>query len=310
MCKFGTSLEQIEELRSRLLSFVESEKREYQPKIITELRDIPDMHSVKLNVIFFYKSNWQNELVRLQRRNKLMCALMVSVAEVGIESPNMRWPGQKSTQPVWLQSVNADQMQQSVLDRGTGPERPDADYKPFIPGASPSGSILRSNSRTSDMVGTGSLNRNTSLNRSTSRGSAYGQSKKVDFSLGVKDMVSSDVSGDVFEDRRKMQRAPMVRVLEEREREEEEAVLARSTSRASAEHGSGFMRRHRAGSGSIMSHRNRFLGNSVDAPDLETGTLGKEGHHGRPSGEMSRAGPSNRQPASVKGVEDVESKWL
>lgn len=295
MCKFGTSLEQIEELRARLLSFVESEKREYQPKIITELRDIPDMHSVKLNVIFFYKSNWQNELVRLQRRNKLMCALMVSVAEVGIESPNMRWPGQRSTQPVWLQSVSADQMQQSVLDRGTGPERPDADYKPFIPGgASPSGSILRSNSRTSGMGRTGSLN------RSASRGSAYGQSKKVDFSLGVKDMASSDVSGDVFEDRRKMQRVPMVRVLEEREREEEEAVLARSTSRKSAEHGPGFMRRHRAGSGSVVSHRNRFFGNSVDAPDLETGTLGKEGHHGRLSGEMPRTGPSNGQPASVE----------
>lgn len=301
MCKFGTSLEQIEELRSRLLSFVESEKREYQPKIITELRDIPDMHSVKLNVIFFYKSNWQNELVRLQRRNKLMCALMVSVAEVGIESPNMRWPGQKSTQPVWLQSVNADQMQQSVLDRGTGPENPDADYKPFIPaGASPSGSILRSNSRTSDMGRTGSLNRTTSLNRSTSRGSAYGLSKKVDFSLGVKDMASSDVSGDVFEDRRKMQRVPMVRVLEEREKEEEEAALARSTSKTSAEHGPGFMRRHRAGSGSVMSHRNRFFGDSVDAPDLETGTLGKEGHHGRLSGELPRASPSNGRSASVE----------
>lgn len=120
VCKFGTSLEQIEELRERLLDFVKSEKREYQPKIITELRDIPDMHSVKLNVVFFYKSNWQNELVRLQRRNKFICALMVSVAEVGIESPNMRWPGQKSTQPVFLQSVNADQLQQSVLDRGDG----------------------------------------------------------------------------------------------------------------------------------------------------------------------------------------------
>lgn len=273
VCKFGTSLEQIEELRSRLLSFVESEKREYQPKIITELRDIPDMHSVKLNVIFFYKSNWQNELVRLQRRNKLMCALMVSVAEVGIESPNMRWPGQKSTQPVWLQSVNADQMQQSMLDRGTN-------CNPFTPtGADLSGSILRSDSRTSDM------GRTTSLNRSASRGSAYTQSKKVDFSLGVKDMASSDVSGDVFEDCRKTQRVPMVQVLEEREREEEEASLARSTSRTSAEHGSGFMRRHRAGSGSVVNHRNRLFGNSVDAPDLETGRLGKEGNHGRLSGE-------------------------
>lgn len=280
VCKFGTSLEQIEELRTRLLSFVESEKREYQPKIITELRDIPDMHSVKLNVIFFYKSNWQNELVRLQRRNKLMCALMVSVTEVGIESPNMRWPGQKSTQPVWLQSVNAEQMQQSVLDRGTGP-----DCNPFIPaGAGLSGSILRSDSRASDM------GRTASLNRSTSRGSAYTQSKKVDFSLGVKDMASSDVSGDVFEDRRKTQRVPMVRVLEEREREEEEASLARSTSRTSAEHGPGFMRRHRAGSGSVVNHRNRFFGNSVDAPDLETGRPGKEGHNGRLSEEAQGMG--------------------
>lgn len=280
VCKFGTSLEQIEELRSRLLSFVESEKREYQPKIITELRDIPDMHSVKLNVIFFYKSNWQNELVRLQRRNKLMCALMVSVTEVGIESPNMRWPGQKSTQPVWLQSANADQIQQSVLDPSTGPN-----YKPFTPaGAGPSGSILRSDSKTSEMGRTGSLN------RSVSRGSAYAQSKKVDFSLGVKDMASSDVSGDVFEDRRKTQRVPMVRVLEEREREEEEASLARSISRKSTEHHPGFMRRHRAGSGSVVNHQNRFFGNSVDALDLETGTLGKEGHHGRLSEEAQAMG--------------------
>lgn len=301
MCKFGTSLEQIEELRARLLSFVQSENREYQPKIITELRDITDMHSVKLNVIFFYKSNWQNELVRLQRRNKLMCALMVSVADVGIESPNMRWPGQKSTQPVWLQSVNADQLQQSV-NRSAGPEKPDVDYKPFIPGgAGPSGSIPRSGSGTSDM------GRATSLNRSASRGSAYGQSKKVDFSLGVKDMASSDVSGDVFEDRRKMERLPMIRVLEEREKEEEEAALARTTS---LDHGPGFMRRHRAGSGSVVSHRNRFFGTSVDGPDLEAGVPKKEGHDRRLSGDVPRAGPSVGQLASVQGVEDVDSEKL
>ena len=31
-----------------------------------------EVKSVKMNVVFFYKSNWQNELLRLQRRNKFI----------------------------------------------------------------------------------------------------------------------------------------------------------------------------------------------------------------------------------------------
>lgn len=53
--KFGTTLEQIDNLRQRLLSFVQEEKREYQGKILTELRDVHEVHSLTLNVIFFYK---------------------------------------------------------------------------------------------------------------------------------------------------------------------------------------------------------------------------------------------------------------
>lgn len=221
----------------------------------------------------------------------------------------MRWPGQKSTQPVFLQSVNTDQLQQSVLDRDGGPDKRDGDYKPFIPaGAGMHSGILRSDSRNSE------LDRSTSIGRSASRGSAYGQSKKVDFSLGVKDIASSDDSGDVFGDRRKMQHIPMVRVLEEREREEEEAAIARTTSRTSSDYGPGVVRRHRAGSGSIVSHRNRFFGSkrgSLDAPDLETGAFrGVEGHYGRLSAEVPRAGPSNEQQATVESVEDVELRKL
>ncbi|RPB24767.1 hypothetical protein L211DRAFT_784272 [Terfezia boudieri ATCC MYA-4762] len=116
--KFGTTLTQIDELRQLMLDFVCSENREYQGKILTELVDIPDMHSVKLNVVFFYKSNWQNELVRLSRRNKFMCALMDNVNAVGIESPNMRWPGQKPSAPVYLQAMQEAQLGHSVVDRG------------------------------------------------------------------------------------------------------------------------------------------------------------------------------------------------
>ncbi|RPB02302.1 hypothetical protein L873DRAFT_1673852 [Choiromyces venosus 120613-1] len=264
VCKFGTSLEQIEELRERLLAFVKSENREYQGKIITELsRDIPDMHSVKLNVVFFYKSNWQNELVRLQRRNKFMCALMVSVADVGIESPNMRWPGQKHTSPVFLQSVNADQIQQSVLDREGGPSKQDGEYKTFAPPVEPHG-ILRSESRGG-------------LGRSTSRSS----NKKVDFSLGVKDIASGDDSGDVFEDvnQRNIPSIQLMRVLEEEEEHQQERrdELARTTSSDSGIDrnpgmGGRAANRQRSGSGSVVTHRNRFFGGrSRSSVDLEGG---------------------------------------
>ncbi|KAH0406427.1 hypothetical protein KCU90_g24049, partial [Aureobasidium melanogenum] len=97
--KFGTTLEQIETLRNRLLDFVKQEKREYQGNILTELRAVTEVHSLTLNVIFFYKSNWQNEGLRLARRNKFICALMVTMQEVGIEGPRMRFPGQKESFP-------------------------------------------------------------------------------------------------------------------------------------------------------------------------------------------------------------------
>ncbi|KAL9077330.1 MAG: hypothetical protein Q9157_003397, partial [Trypethelium eluteriae] len=103
--KFGTTLEQIEQLRLRLLEFVKSEKREFQGNILTELRDIEEVHSLDLNVIFFYKSNWQNEGLRLARRNKFICALMVTMQDLHIEGPRMRYPGQKESFPVYLQNV-------------------------------------------------------------------------------------------------------------------------------------------------------------------------------------------------------------
>lgn len=49
--KFGTTLNQIEELRNHLLEFVKAEKREYQGNILTEIRDIVEAHSVNLNVV-------------------------------------------------------------------------------------------------------------------------------------------------------------------------------------------------------------------------------------------------------------------
>jgi small-conductance mechanosensitive channel len=264
VCKFGTTLEQIDDLRERLLEFVKSEKREYLGKIITELREIPDMHSVKLNVIFFYKSNWQNELVRLQRRNKFMCTLMCCVQEIGIESPNMRWPGQKPGQPVWLQTVMPDHLAAAAATTPPAampPFSPEAAAAAMPPGvASPPHpedlprrpSVHSFDRRMSDYsFDVASMERSSSI-----------RGKQVDFSLGVKDIVALDDSGDVWDDRPRRGLVPPSSNLRRVIEEEENAMEARSSgSRQSNEsHGHNFLHRRRT----LGSRDSRSRGRAVD----------------------------------------------
>lgn len=73
---FDTEFEQIEALRSRMLSFVQSQRRDYQPtfdvvvfgapiynwtglRLLTVFADIPDQEKMTLKADILYKSNWQ-----------------------------------------------------------------------------------------------------------------------------------------------------------------------------------------------------------------------------------------------------------
>lgn len=193
--KFGTTLDQIDELRQRLLEFVKEEKREYQGNILTEIREVVEAYSVQLNVIFFYKSNWQNEGLRLQRRNKFICALMVSMQEVGIEGPYLRTPGAKEDRPLYLHyqgSNNAVGQPGDINNNGPGP-RPGLSTRDtaFVPNAADEAPIRRN----------ASILRHQSVSR-TARGrgeSISSMSKRVDFSLGMRDLSSGDIGGDVFD---------------------------------------------------------------------------------------------------------------
>ncbi|KAL8842723.1 MAG: hypothetical protein Q9170_000379 [Blastenia crenularia] len=195
--KFGTTIDQIDDLRQRLLEFVKSEKREYQPNILTEIREVVEAHSVNLNVVFFYKSNWQNELLRLQRRNKFICALMISMQEVGIEGPLKRLPGQKEESPYYVQYTNHG-----------APPQPNAADK-FSPGLQ-SGSLVRDPGYPSEQEGSPQLGHKRSILRQPSNanrvpGRPRGESisamaKRVDFSLGMKDVSSGGLMSDLYED--------------------------------------------------------------------------------------------------------------
>ena len=150
-----------------------------------EIREIVEAHSVNLNVVFFYKSNWQNELLRLQRRNKFICAMMISMQEAGIEGPRMRLPGQNLDTPFY-QHVTTEPMGRNGESTNSGP------------GPS-SGSLDRGNAFVSGATDD-STSRGKPSHVTRNRGESISEmSKRVDFSLGMKDVSSGDLMGELFE---------------------------------------------------------------------------------------------------------------
>ncbi|CAI6331565.1 unnamed protein product [Periconia digitata] len=263
--KFGTTLDQIDQLRQRLLEFVRAEKREYQSNILTELREVKEVHSLTLNVVFFYKSNWQNELLRLQRRNKFISALMISMQECGIEGPRMRFPGQKESFPLYMQNL-PHQPTPGVGHNGT-PDQPSGiihdqhQDEPMIP------------PHTDDTTDSNAPpNRNPSILRTGGgRGRAESMAamgRRVDFSLGMKDIGLGDMPGDVFDDRdfHIRNKATVVRLTSPSrsvERAGNSLDVGRSSSIADRSF-KGIQRVNTDSSGARdrSSHRNRFFGRS------------------------------------------------
>ncbi|MCJ1479701.1 hypothetical protein MMC13_008387 [Lambiella insularis] len=304
--KFGTTIQQIDELRSRLLEFVREEKREYQGNILTEIRDVVEAHSINLNVVFFYKSNWQNEGLRLQRRNKFICALMVSMQETGIEGPRMRIAGQKQDIPFYVEYPRSRSVEEESC-HPTGPLTSDMRDHPFaraaVTGLHHQPSKLRSRSV---------LNRD-----GRHRGeSVSSMSKRVDFSLGMKDISASNMMADVYDDNParglpKSFTSHSRNILNETRKEKDEyedEYLGRTTSRASRDEALRShlgLNRSYTGSQSQLSrscssiHKNRFFGKrgkpvgggGADQDLMEQGMV-----------DLPKSGPSSEIPDTRTGA--------
>lgn len=308
--RFGTTLQQIDDLRQSLLEFVKAEKREYQGNILTELRDVTEAYSLTLNVVFFYKSNWQNELLRLQRRNKFICALMISMQNLGIEGPRRNIPGWDQEKPYYMQMPPGappmyfpQQNSDGNNTGGAGPIGGTAD-EPIHPGPFTHSSILRR--RGDSNAGRTGRTRGESVSQ---------MSRHVDFSLGMRDVASGGGTtfDDVYEERaqnmlevmatiRESNRVEEDRRVEEAAEQEASRATGRSTSRdhqrdPSNHMSGGIMRRsttqsfaggHRASMSSQTTHRNRFLdrfsrnGRSIDIPrdSLQEVEEGRASTHG------------------------------
>jgi small-conductance mechanosensitive channel len=248
--KFGTTLEQIELLRQRLLEFVRTEKREYQANILTELRTVTEAYSITLNVVFFYKSNWQNEGLRLQRRNKFICMLMVTMQEIGIEGPRKNMQGSHIDFPFHV-SYHGFPPSYSAATTDNNNNNNNHPYPSVnAPSTIPEERTnLPENSAISTGTGSGSgvglrpqhsiLRKGSTMAEARARGESLSRpNRHVDFSLGMSDISSGDIMGDVFEDRSKTQNQAQFREVvrstnqesaERRRREQEEESRASST---------------------------------------------------------------------------------
>ncbi|KAM0256867.1 hypothetical protein ACHAQJ_004687 [Trichoderma viride] len=105
--RFGTPSHMIEDLKARMLDFVQNNKRDYQPSIITELTGFKEVRSCTMNIVFFHKSSFQNELLRLNRHNKFVTELMHQMVQVGIEAPLRVDPGGSRDHPLYWANMPA-----------------------------------------------------------------------------------------------------------------------------------------------------------------------------------------------------------
>ena len=119
--RFGTSEELIEELTSRMERFVLENKRDYGPRIITEVRTLDEVYSMTMNFVFFHKSSFQNELLRLHRHNKFATELMHQIRKLGIEGPRVQQPGGLRDWPLYHQVVQPPSYDSSEQGRGASP---------------------------------------------------------------------------------------------------------------------------------------------------------------------------------------------
>ncbi|KAK4453083.1 Mechanosensitive ion channel-domain-containing protein [Podospora aff. communis PSN243] len=103
--KFGTTEAQIEELKARMSEFCLQNKRDYETRILSEVVSIDEVYSITMNIIFFHKSNYQNELLRLSRHNRFAVELMHQMKDMGIEGPRVVQPGGMREMPVYWSSV-------------------------------------------------------------------------------------------------------------------------------------------------------------------------------------------------------------
>ncbi|KAF9268886.1 hypothetical protein L218DRAFT_1073318 [Marasmius fiardii PR-910] len=85
---FDTTFEQLEKLRGKMFYFVQSQRRDYLPAFDVNVVDFPEQQKMVLSADIKYKSSSQQSTLKAKRRNKWICQLKTTLAELGIYGPS------------------------------------------------------------------------------------------------------------------------------------------------------------------------------------------------------------------------------
>ena len=89
---YDTTLEDIQELRKELRAFVGENSRDFHPELEVEVLGLNELDKLQVKVEVKYKSNWANEALTCQRRNKFLHAMVKILKKIPIYGVGMGEP--------------------------------------------------------------------------------------------------------------------------------------------------------------------------------------------------------------------------
>lgn len=109
---YDTSLEDIQKLREELLLFVRENNRDFQQDLDVEVTGISDLDRMIIKLEIKHKSNWSNEQLTLQRRNKFFCALILILKRIPIYGAGKGDPSiGEEGKPMYTVAISDDKAQ-------------------------------------------------------------------------------------------------------------------------------------------------------------------------------------------------------
>lgn len=109
---YDTSLEDIQNLREELLLFVRENNRDFQQDLDVEVTGISDLDRMIIRLEIRHKSNWSNEQLTLQRRNKFFCALILILKKIPIYGAGRGDPSiGEEGKPMYTVAISDDKAQ-------------------------------------------------------------------------------------------------------------------------------------------------------------------------------------------------------
>ncbi|KAJ9125076.1 hypothetical protein QFC22_000029 [Naganishia vaughanmartiniae] len=170
---FATDFKKLQELREKMLIFVHEEKRDYNPVFDVVVDDFPAQGKLVLKADIKYRSNWQEGALKVQRRNKWICALKEALKACSIYGPSDAGnPSPPPADPVRYMQVPFEALTVEVAAEDRV-ESPPPDFLAATQGAQAGASLMDRDQVIHD-TSTDIYDDHVDLHKTPSRSGAYG----------------------------------------------------------------------------------------------------------------------------------------